>query len=73
MLGKPLTWQYDEYARAVEGASGCIRACMIHLDERRKLGNRFLNPFRRKAPWKLSAELADSAADKPSRRKDGDN
>jgi hypothetical protein len=64
LQGKPRTWQYDEYARALEGASGCIRACMIHLDEKRRLGNKFENPFRKRAPWKLSPVLSDGETEK---------
>jgi len=41
------------YGRAIEGASGCIRACMIHLEERRKLKNTFCNKFRTKEPWRI--------------------
>ncbi|MDH7569703.1 MAG: hypothetical protein QHJ73_08970 [Armatimonadota bacterium] len=41
------------YGRALEGASGCIRACMVHLEEQGKLQNRFKAPFRRAKPWKL--------------------
>jgi len=44
--------EYD-YGRALEGARGCIRACMIHLTEQDKLQNRFKNPFRKREPWKL--------------------
>jgi len=43
---------YD-YGRALEGASGCIRACMIHLEEQGKLGNTFDQPFRRRPDWQL--------------------
>ncbi len=43
---------YD-YGRALEGASGCIRACMVHLEERGKLQNTFHNRFRKRKPWKL--------------------
>ena len=43
---------YD-YGRALEGARGCIRACMVHLEEQGKLGNKFKNPFRRRKPWRL--------------------
>ncbi len=43
---------YD-YGRAIEGARGCIRACMIHLEEQGKLSNTFDQPFRRRKPWKL--------------------
>ncbi len=41
------------YGRAVEGAAGCIRACMIHLEERKKIKNLFYNKFRDKKPWKI--------------------
>lgn len=43
---------YD-YGRALEGARGCIRACMIHLEEQGKLGNKFDRPFRRRPEWRL--------------------
>lgn len=43
---------YD-YGRALEGARGCIRACMIHLEEQGKLGNTFDQPFRRRKAWRL--------------------
>jgi len=39
------------YGRAIEGACGCMRACMIHLEERRKLKKDFRNKFRTRAPW----------------------
>ncbi len=39
------------YGRAVEGAYGCIRACMIHLEERGRLKNKFHNKFRTRPPW----------------------
>ncbi len=41
------------YGRALEGGRGCIRACMIHLEEQGKLKNKFKNPFRRRKPWRL--------------------
>ena len=44
---------YD-YGRALEGARGCIRACMIHLEEQGKLDNTFEQPFRRRKPWKMT-------------------
>jgi len=43
---------YD-YGRALEGASGCIRACMIHLEQQGKLDNKFQTPFRRRKPWRI--------------------
>ena len=44
---------YD-YGRALEGGRGCIRACMVHLEERGKLSNTFEQPFRRRKPWRLT-------------------
>jgi len=42
------------YGRAIEGARGCIRACMIHLAQQDKLSNRFKSTFRKREPWKLT-------------------
>ena len=41
------------YGRALEGARGCIRACMVHLEQQGKLKTKFKEPFRRKKPWIL--------------------
>ncbi len=38
---------------AIEGARGCIRACMIHLEETGRISNKFKSPFRKREPWKL--------------------
>jgi ferredoxin len=38
---------------AIEGGRGCIRACMIHLEETGRIENIFKNPFRRRKPWRL--------------------
>ena len=46
-------WPTYDYGRALEGARGCIRACMIHLEQQGKLGNKFDRPFRRRAEWRL--------------------
>ena len=50
-------WNYsmDPYGHnpAIEGAKGCIRACMIHLEQQNKLKNTFKNPFRKRKAWKL--------------------
>ena len=43
---QPYPRQYG-YGRAVEGACGCVRACMIHLEQRKKLKCDFRNPFRK--------------------------
>jgi ferredoxin len=42
-----------EYGRALEGARGCIRACMMHLEQQGKLKNAFKHPFQRRKPWRL--------------------
>jgi len=38
---------------AIEGARGCMRACMIHLESQGKLLNTFHKPFRRREEWQL--------------------
>jgi hypothetical protein len=50
-----------EYGRALEGARGCIRACMVHLEGQNKMANKFASPFRQAKPWKL-AELVSGQA-----------
>lgn len=40
---------------ALEGARGCIRACMVHLEEIGAVTNQFVNPFRTRRPWRLEA------------------
>lgn len=42
------------YGRALEGARGCIRACMIHLEETARISRTFKNPFRKRKPWKIA-------------------
>jgi ferredoxin len=39
--------------QAVCGAKGCTRACMISLESRNVLSNRFGQKFRRKKPWSV--------------------
>ncbi len=41
------------YSRALEGARGCIRACMIHLEKEGKIKNRFKEPFRKRKAWQM--------------------
>ncbi|MEN6643147.1 MAG: hypothetical protein ABFE08_11945 [Armatimonadia bacterium] len=38
---------------AIEGARGCIRSCMVHLEETGVLTNKFVNRFRTTKPWRL--------------------
>jgi len=42
-----------EYGKAIEGARGCVRACMVHLEGQGKISNAFNSPFRKRKPWKL--------------------
>lgn len=39
------------YNPAMCGGRGCLRACMVHLEEQGKLSNRFHSPFRKRKPW----------------------
>lgn len=46
------------YGRSVEGACGCIRACMAHLDEKGVLTCRFKNRFPKPKPWRVDQTQA---------------
>lgn len=53
--------------QAICGGQGCMRACMIQLEKRGVLKNKFHQEFRRRAPWKVDWSKepeagADSAA-----------
>ncbi|MGD9519270.1 MAG: hypothetical protein AB7W28_07115 [Armatimonadota bacterium] len=50
---------------AVCGGRGCLRACMINLEARGVVKNRFHQPFRRRKPWTVdwSAEPEDLSND----------
>ncbi len=39
--------------KAICGAAGCTRACMISLERRGVLKNKFANPFRTEKPWRV--------------------
>lgn len=41
------------YGRAIEGACGCMRACMVHLEERRKIKAQFINKFSSGKQWEI--------------------
>jgi len=42
--------------KAICGAKGCTRACMVSLEKRGVLKNKFENPFRTSKPWKVNWE-----------------
>ena len=44
------------HGEALEGARGCIRSCMIHLEQKGVLKNQFKEPFRKRKPWQLPAD-----------------
>lgn len=41
------------YNSAMCGGRGCLRACMVHLEERGKLSRSFESPFRKRPAWRL--------------------
>lgn len=49
-------WESYHHPSCICGARGCIRACMIHLEEKGRIRNLFHHPFRKREPWRLSAE-----------------
>jgi ferredoxin len=47
-------WYYFKHPGAICGGRGCIRECMISLEDRGVLKNRFHEKFRRRPPWRIS-------------------
>ncbi len=47
------------YGRAIEGAAGCMRACMVHLESTGRLSKKFTTRFRTEPQWKLTPEDRD--------------
>lgn len=45
--------------QAICGGQGCLRACMINLEARGVLQNKFHDKFRRRAPWKVDWSSED--------------
>lgn len=41
------------YNSALCGGRGCIRACMVHLEQTERLTRKFETPFRKRKPWRL--------------------
>jgi len=50
VVGYPKVFEHNA---PLEGARGCIRACMIHLEQKGVLKNKFENPFRKHKPWRM--------------------
>ncbi len=61
------------YGQAICGGRGCIRACMVHLEERGVLSNRFEAPFRRRKPWTVDWTQAALPAEDPVLNWQGDH
>ena len=61
--------------KAICGAQGCTRACMISLEKRGVLKNKFENPFRTSKPWSVdwSADPFDTGYVAPYDRIDFDS
>jgi ferredoxin len=51
--------------QAVCGARGCTRACMISLESRGVLANKFHQPFRRRPQWTVDWSQPDPEVDDP--------
>ena len=51
-----------KYGSAICGGRGCIRACMIHLEERGVLQNKFHEKFRRRKPWTVDWSVEDEGS-----------
>ena len=54
------------YNAAMCGGRGCIRACMIHLEQQGKLQNKFHDKFRKRRPWWRVKAKAEASPDSPS-------
>lgn len=46
-------WESYHHPACICGARGCIRACMIHLEQTGRIKNLFRNPFRKRKPWRI--------------------
>jgi ferredoxin len=56
--------------QAVCGGKGCMRACMINMEARGVVTNRFHEPFRRRAPWRMDWSPETDTRDDPERQTD---
>ena len=59
-LDKVLGYSGFNSSAVVEGARGCIRACMIHLEDKGVLKNKFENKFRTTPPWRIKPREDDN-------------
>lgn len=61
LLAIPYVKSQDRFMRhmSICGAAGCIRACLIHLEEKGAISQQFKSPFRRRKPWWPLSPVAD--------------
>ena len=63
--GRPKLDEYCGYPKlfehnpALEGARGCMRECLIHLEEKGILTRKYANKFRRRQAWRLESKVKD--------------
>ena len=50
-MGRMETNPHSHPPEVAGGARGCMRACMIHLEETGRIKNSFKNRFRKRKPW----------------------
>lgn len=58
--------------QAVCGSRGCTRACMISLEKRNVLSNRFEKPFRRRPTWNVDWDKSPTATPESAPRSEAD-
>jgi ferredoxin len=46
-------WESYHHPSTICGGRGCIRACMIHLEQTGRIVNIFKSPFRKRESWRL--------------------
>jgi len=49
-------WESFHHPGAICGGRGCVRGCMVHLEECGRVSNRFKNPFRIRKPWSMPGD-----------------
>jgi hypothetical protein len=59
--------------QAVCGSRGCTRACMISMESRGVVSNRFHKPFRRRKPWQVDWSAPPPPANGPTGNADSES
>jgi epoxyqueuosine reductase len=50
-------WEFFQHPTPICGGRGCIRECMVSLEERGVTTNRFKQPFRRRPEWSMTEDV----------------